>query len=198
MLCLFSSGCEKQRLEPGPDADPEGHSKASEFTVEANARILAELPFHDQRDFEDARRGLIASDPDFQVRNELGELVWNQPAYTFMGDVAPPSVNPSLWRQARLNNIHGLFKVTDGIYQVRGYDLANMSIIEGETGWIIVDPLTAKETATAALQLARSNLGNKPVVAIIFTHSHVDHFGGVLGILGAEEAENRNVRIIRK
>jgi alkyl sulfatase BDS1-like metallo-beta-lactamase superfamily hydrolase len=195
-LCLISSGCEKPKLEPGPDADSQGHSKASEFTVKANAHVLTELPFHDQQDFEDARRGLIASDPDFQVKNELGELIWNQPAYAFMGGVAPPTVNPSLWRQAQLNNIHGLFKVTDGIYQVRGYDLANMTIIEGETGWIIVDPLTAKETATAALQLARGNLGDKPVVAIIFTHSHVDHFGGVLGILSAEEAANRGVRII--
>ena len=195
-LCLISSGCEKVPLELGPDADSQGHSKASEFTVKANAEVLNELAFHDQQDFEDARRGLIVSDPDFQVRNERGELVWNQPAYSFMGDVVPPTVNPSLWRQARLNNIHGLFKVTDGIYQVRGYDLANMTIIEGEAGWIIVDPLTAKETATAALQLARANLGDKPVVAIIFTHSHVDHFGGVLGVLSAEEAENRDVRII--
>ena len=195
-LCLVSSGCEKVPSDLGPDADSQGHSKASEFTVKANAHVLTELPFHDQQDFEDARRGLIASDPEFQVKNEAGELVWNQPAYAFMGDIAPPTVNPSLWRQARLNNIHGLFKVTDGVYQVRGYDLANMTIIEGEAGWIIVDPLTAKETATAALQLARASLGDKPVVAIIFTHSHVDHFGGVLGVLSAKEAANRNVRII--
>jgi len=195
-LCLISSGCEKVPSDLGPDADSQGHSKASEFTVKANAQVLTELPFHDQQDFEDARRGLIASDPEFQVKNEAGELVWNQPAYAFMGDIAPPTVNPSLWRQARLNNIHGLFKVTDGIYQVRGYDLANMTIIEGEAGWIIVDPLTAKETATAALQLARASLGDKPVVAIIFTHSHVDHFGGVLGVLSAKEAANRDVRII--
>lgn len=195
-LCLVSSGCEKVPSDLGPDADSQGHSKASEFTVKANAHVLTELPFHDQQDFEDARRGLIASDPEFQVKNEAGELVWNQPAYAFMGDIAPPTVNPSLWRQARLNNIHGLFKVTDGVYQVRGYDLANMTIIEGEAGWIIVDPLTAKETATAALQLARASLGDKPVVAIIFTHSHVDHFGGVLGVLSAKEAANRDVRII--
>ena len=195
-LCLISTGCDQAPVELGPDADSQGHSKASEFTVKANAQVLTELPFHDQQDFEDARKGLIASDPDFQVKNELGELIWNQPAYAFMADGAPPTVNPSLWRQAQLNNIHGLFKVTDSIYQVRGYDLANMTIIEGETGWIIVDPLTAKETATAALQLARANLGDKPVVAIIFTHSHVDHFGGVLGILSAEEAANRGVRII--
>jgi alkyl sulfatase BDS1-like metallo-beta-lactamase superfamily hydrolase len=195
-LSLLSSGCDEAPLEAGPDADSQGHTRASELTMEANARVLNELPFHDQQDFEDARRGLIASDPDFQVKNELGELIWNQPAYAFMVDGAPPTVNPSLWRQAQLNNIHGLFKVTDSVYQVRGYDLANMTIIEGETGWIIVDPLTAKETATAALQLARANLGDKPVVAIIFTHSHVDHFGGVLGVLSAEEAANRDVRII--
>jgi alkyl sulfatase BDS1-like metallo-beta-lactamase superfamily hydrolase len=195
-LSLICGGCEKRQLESGPDADPQGHSKASEFTIKANTRVLTELPLQDPGDFEDARRGLIASDPGIQVKNELGELVWNQSAYKFMGEVAPPSVNPSLWRQARLNNIHGLFKVMDGIYQVRGYDLANMSIIEGRTGWIIVDPLTAKETAAAALQLARSKLGHKPIVAIIFTHSHVDHFGGVLGILSAKEAVIQNVRII--
>jgi len=196
LLSLAVGGCEKRPLESGPDADPQGHSKATTFTAEANARILAELPFDDQRDFEDARRGLIASDPDFQVTSKLGELIWNPSSYSFMGEVAPPSVNPSLWRQARLNNIHGLFKVVDGIYQVRGYDLSNMSIIEGETGWIIVDPLTARETAAAALQLARTHLGNKPVVAVIFTHSHVDHFGGVLGVLSAEQAERHHVRII--
>jgi len=195
-LGVIISGCEKQQLEPGPDADPQGHSRPSQFTVEANARVLGELPFHDQQGFKDARRGLIASDPEFQVENEAGELIWNQAAYSFIGEDPPPSVNPSLWRQARLNNIHGLFKVTDGIYQVRGYDLANMTIIEGETGWILVDPLTAKETATAAMQLVRSKLDNKPVVAIIFTHSHVDHFGGVLGIVSAEEVAKRNIRII--
>jgi linear primary-alkylsulfatase len=195
-LAVIGGGCEKQQLEPGPDADPQGHSKPSRFTIAANTRVLGELAFHDQQDFEDARRGLLASDPEFQVKNERGELIWNQPAYRFIGEDPPASVNPSLWRQARLNNIHGLFKVTDGIYQVRGYDLANMTIIEGETGWIVVDPLTAKETAIAAMQLARSELGNKPVVAFIFTHSHVDHFGGVLGIVGAEEAAQRKIRII--
>jgi linear primary-alkylsulfatase len=195
-LGVIGSGCEKQQLEAGPDADPQGHSQPSQFTVAANTRVLGELALHDQQDFADARRGLVASDPEFQVKNAAGELIWNQPAYAFIGEDPPPSVNPSLWRQARLNNIHGLFKVTDGIYQVRGYDLANMTIIEGETGWIVVDPLTAKETATAAMQLARSRLDSKPVVAFIFTHSHVDHFGGVLGIVSAEEAANRNIRII--
>jgi alkyl sulfatase BDS1-like metallo-beta-lactamase superfamily hydrolase len=117
-------------------------------------------------------------------------------AYRFIEGDPPASVNPSLWRQERLNGIHGLFRVTQGVYQVRGYDFANMSLIQGETGWIIVDPLTSEETARAAIAFARKHLGHAPVSAVIFTHSHVDHFGGVLGILSPEEAERRKIPIV--
>jgi alkyl sulfatase BDS1-like metallo-beta-lactamase superfamily hydrolase len=117
-------------------------------------------------------------------------------AYRFIEGDPPASVNPSLWRQERLNGIHGLFRVTEGVYQVRGYDFANMSLIQGETGWIIVDPLTSEETARAAIAFARKHLGHAPVSAVIFTHSHVDHFGGVLGILSPEEAERRKIPIV--
>ncbi len=196
ILAFLFIGCEKSKIDVGPDADSRGHTVPTEITARANADVLKELPFHNQQDFIDARKGLIASDPDLRVKNSQGEIIWNQGAYEFVEGDAPASVNPSLWRQVGLNNIHGLFKVTDGIYQVRGYDLANMSIIEGETGWIIVDPLTAKETAMAAIDFARKHLGNRPILAIIFTHSHIDHFGGVLGIISAEEAEKRHVRII--
>ncbi|MBW2509412.1 MAG: MBL fold metallo-hydrolase [Deltaproteobacteria bacterium] len=161
-----------------------------------NAAVRQELPLTDQRDFDDAKRGLIASDPALRITTEQGKVIWNMPAYDFVQGDAPVSVNPSLWRQAQLNNIHGLFQVTKGVYQLRGYDLANMSLIDGETGWIVVDPLTAKETAAKALAFAREHLGDKPISAVIYTHSHIDHFGGVLGILSPEEVEERNVPII--
>ncbi|MBU3915891.1 MBL fold metallo-hydrolase, partial [bacterium] len=146
--------------------------------------------------FIEANRGLIASDKDLKVVNPDIGTVWDQTAYEFIKGEAPASVNPSLWRQAKLNNIHGLFEVTKGIYQLRGFDLSNMTIIEGKTGWIIVDPLTSIETAKRAIKFARKHLEEKPIVAIIFTHSHIDHFGGVTGIISAEEAKRQNIRLI--
>ena len=130
-------------------------------------------------------------DPQVVLKLADGSPVWDTSAYGFIDGPAPDSVNPSLWRQARLNNHHGLYKVSDGVYQVRGYDLSNMTLIEGDSGWIVVDPLTAKETAAAALDLANRNLGERPVRALIFTHSHVDHFGGVRGVLTPERARGR-------
>jgi alkyl sulfatase BDS1-like metallo-beta-lactamase superfamily hydrolase len=179
-----------------PDADEQGYSAPTATTTAANVRLLDELDFSDQQDFEDARRGLIASDPGLRIAGPEETPAWDMPGYDFIKGAAPDSVNPSLWRQAQLNNIHGLFKVSEGIYQLRGYDLSNMSIIEGQTGWIIVDPLTAQETAARAIAMAREHLGNKPIVAVIFTHSHVDHFGGVLSVIGAEQAKQNKVRVI--
>jgi alkyl sulfatase BDS1-like metallo-beta-lactamase superfamily hydrolase len=186
----------QEKLPYDPDADSNGHTAATEATVEANAAVLEALNFSDKQDFEDASRGLIASDPNLQIQSADGGLIWNLPANAFIEGEAPSSVNPSLWRQARLNNIHGLFEVTPGIYQLRGYDLSNMTIIEGNTGWIIVDPLTARETASAALEFALRHLEKRPIVAIIFTHSHVDHFGGVLGVLASGQVQAENLRII--
>ncbi len=103
-------------------------------------------------------------------------------------------MNPSLWRQEKLNNIHGLFEVTEGIYQVRGYDVANLTLIRGKSGWILVDPLTSAQSAARAMAWARKHLGDDPVSAVIFTHSHMDHFGGILGVLSAEEAARRPSR----
>ncbi len=179
-----------------PDADDQGHTAPTAATIAINAAVLNNLDFSNKQDFEDARRGLIATDPNLQVFTSTGVKVWDLPANKFISNEVPDSVNPSLWRQARLNNIHGLFKVTDGIYQIRGYDLSNMTIIEGKTGWIIVDPLTAKETATAAIAFARKHLSPKPIVAMIFTHSHLDHFGGVLGVLSDKQVTAETIRII--
>ena len=112
-----------------------------------NQAVAASLDLNNKQDFEDARRGLIARVDELNVRMDDGSMVWNMSEYDFITGDAPASVNPSLWRQERLNNIHGLFELTLGVYQLRGFDLANMSIIEGERGWIVVDPLTTKETA---------------------------------------------------
>jgi alkyl sulfatase BDS1-like metallo-beta-lactamase superfamily hydrolase len=179
-----------------PDSDAQGHTAPTSPTAEANAAILGQLPLGDEQDFEDARRGLVASDPHVVVARATGGTAWDTRDYAFVAGEAPPSVHPSLWRQAKLNGIHGLFEVTAGIHQVRGYDLSNMTLIEGKTGWILVDPLTSAETASAALALARRHLGDRPISAVILTHSHVDHFGGIGGVLGEDEAERRAVRIV--
>ena len=192
LLVLFLAACNSE--EPG--ADSNGHTAPTAATIQANKEVKERLNFSDKQDFEDATRGLVAADPALQASNADGGLVWDMADYGFIGAEAPDSVNPSLWRQARLNNIHGLFEVTPGIYQLRGYDLSNMTIIEGRTGWIIVDPLTARETASAAIRFARQHLEPKPIVAMIFTHSHIDHFGGVLGVLTSEGVQTENIRII--
>jgi alkyl sulfatase BDS1-like metallo-beta-lactamase superfamily hydrolase len=201
VIALALSGCGKQdEASPyaGADLPPDvvGNTAVSGHTAALNAGVAEKLPLSDPQDFEDARRGLIASDAALRVANAEGMAIWDMPAYDFVDGEPPVSVNPSLWRQARLNNIHGLFEITRGVYQQRGYDLANMSLIEGDTGWIVVDPLTSEETARAALAFARQHLGDKPVSAVIFTHSHVDHFGGVQGILSPGEAGERQVPII--
>jgi len=193
VLSLTMLGCEKQA---DMSMDDHGFSVPTKQTADLNAAVEKDLPLNDDQDFEDARRGFIASDPHLKVESPDTGIIWDQTAYTFMEGKAPPSANPSLWRQARLNNIHGLFKVTDGVYQLRGFDLANMTLIEGKNGWIVVDPLTSKETAARAWAFALEYLPQKPIAAIIFTHSHIDHFGGSTGILSPEEATASNTRII--
>jgi linear primary-alkylsulfatase len=173
-----------------------GHTQPTEYTIKHNQQVLAELPKNDNRDFEEANRGLIASDPELVVRRTDNSVIWDQTAYRFIEGDAPDTVNPSLWRQAKLNNIHGLFEVVPGIYQLRGFDLANLTIIEGKTGWIIVDPLTCEETARAALEFAKQHLKEKPISAIVITHSHIDHYGGIAAIISAEKANKDRIRIV--
>jgi alkyl sulfatase BDS1-like metallo-beta-lactamase superfamily hydrolase len=198
-LITALSACDSNpQFEQGADA--QGHTAPTAVTIAANKAVLNNRPFSNRDDFENAKRGLIAQEKGLTIAHPKGGNVWKMPDYDFIdadGKNAPGSVNPSLWRQAALNNIHGLFKVTDGIYQVRGYDLSNMSIIESDNGWILVDPLTARETASRALLFAQQHLGKKPIKAILFTHSHIDHFGGVQGILQhLTEDERRQLRII--
>ncbi len=168
----------------------------TEHTLAAN-RAVAQALSLDSADFERATRGLVATHPTGVIEGQYGS-VWDLTRYNFIREqeTAPDSVNPSLWRQARLNSIHGLFEVAEGMWQARGYDLSNVTFIKGDTGWIIIDPLTTGETAAACLELANATLGERPVKAVIYTHSHVDHFGGVLGVTSKEAVDRGEVRII--
>tara|TARA_R110000824_G_scaffold256634_1_gene445673 strand:- start:31087 stop:33048 length:1962 start_codon:yes stop_codon:yes gene_type:complete len=169
---------------------------ATDSTKAANAKVATSLPIADQTDFENANRGFLAEIADDKILNDDGSVAWDSRQFDFIKGAAPDTVNPSLWRQAKLNSIHGLFEVTPGIYQIRGYDLAQMTLIAGKTGWIIVDPLTTPAPAKAGLALANKTLGNRPVVAVIFTHSHADHFGGVAGVASPEDVRSGKVQII--
>ena len=190
------TGCGYKKLAIEAGADAYGHTAPTQATIEANAKVLEQLPFDNMEDFEQAKRGLIASESSLRIKgpaDNISEYTWNQDEYDFIKGDAPGSVNPSLWRQAKLNAIHGLFKVTEGVYQLRGYDLSNMTIIEGEKGFILVDPFTTTEIARHGIAFVRKHLGNKPVSTIIFTHSHMDHFGGALGAVTEEERKTLKV-----
>ena len=175
----------------------EGPKEATEATKRAHEALAKRLPKETGEDFDLARRGFIATIPDGKILNEMGNAVWDMSSFDFEGEGCgcPDTVNPSLWRQAKLNLIHGLFEVTEGIYQVRNFDLSNITFIEGDTGYIVIDPLISAEPAAAALALLREHRGNKPVTAVIYTHSHVDHYGGIRGVLSDEDIKN-GLRII--
>lgn len=203
LACASLAACSGGDEPAPPDAydvgaviDADGFHPATEATAQANARAAARLDLEDEQDFIDARRGQVAGDPDLEIRDADGAVIWRPADYAFLDALESAAVNPSLLRQARLNSIHGLFEVTDGVWQVRGYDLSNMSIIEGETGWIIVDPLAAVETARAAMDLVNTQLGERPVTAVIYTHSHIDHFGGVEGVASRRALASGAIEII--
>ncbi len=170
---------------------------ATDATKAANAKLLNELPFSDTSDFDNAHKGFIAALPAEIVKGSAGNPVWNPAQFAFIKEdaKAPDTVNPSLWRQSQLTNISGLFKVTDGIYQIRNQDLSNMTIIEGKSGITIVDPMISAETAKVGLELYYKNRGRKPVVAVIHTHSHVDHYGGVRGVVNEADVKAGKVHI---
>ena len=171
---------------------------ATDYTARANASVLELLPFSDRRSFEDARRGFIASlDPVTFRRPEDGKVTYDISQLGFLADDAPPTANPSLWRQAQLNaQNHGLFEVVDGIYQVRSFDLANMTAIRGDAGWVLIDPLTSAESSRAALDIINQHLGERPVKAVIITHSHSDHFAGIWGVIDPEDVAAGRTAII--
>jgi alkyl sulfatase BDS1-like metallo-beta-lactamase superfamily hydrolase len=173
----------------------DGPVAASAQTAASNSAVLQQLPFSDRTDFESITKGLIAPFKG-QVKDASGKVIWDIPAYDFLArDQAPDSINPSLWRLAQLNAHAGLFEVSPKLYQVRGLDLANMTIIEGDDGLIIIDPLTVAETAKAALELYYQNRPHKPVVAVIYSHTHVDHFGGVRGVIDEADVKAGKVKV---
>ena len=167
-------------------------------TLAAQAQALKDLPFGDRQDFEFAGRGFVGTraDPKIMRAGLGGGVAWDLAAYDFLNGPAPPTVNPGLWRQAQLLSKAGLFKVTDRIWQVRGFDIANATFIQGDTGWIVIDTLTSTETAKAALDLVNEKLGARPVVAILYTHSHSDHFGGARALASQADVDSGKVKVI--
>ncbi|KAL4914975.1 Metallo-hydrolase/oxidoreductase [Aspergillus aurantiobrunneus] len=170
---------------------------ATQFIISQQEQIRQSLPFDDRRDFVNAEKGLVGRLNLNVVKKDNGDVVWNNDAYNFLEDESPDTANPSLWRQSRLAHLDGLFLVTEGIYQVRGLDLSNTTIIEGAEGLIIIDPLTSKETGAAALALYQEHRGTDGIfTAIIYTHSHLDHFGGVRGFITEEDVDTNDIKFL--
>src|SRR5215471_19132896 len=179
------------------EASKESPKEASSSVVAQNEAMLKALPFSNTADFDDAARGFLGTIENAKIANAQGRVVWSLEAYGFLSEAnAPATVNPSLWRQSRLNMHHGLFEVVPGVYQVRGLDIANMTLIEGGSGVIVLDTLTSIEGARAALELYFRHRGSKPVAAVIFTHTHTDHWGGARGVLTEEMLASGRVPII--
>lgn len=172
------------------------HNDATTAIRKQQEALKAALPFDDTRDFDAVARGFLGTLSPAIVHDDEGNVVWDAESYDFIDGEAPDTVNPSLWRQSHLVSAHGLFEVVEGIYQVRGLDLSNVSFVETDGGVIVIDPLISKETAAAALGLYRQHRGERPVVAVIFSHSHIDHFGGIFGIVSTDDVESGRVQII--
>lgn len=170
---------------------------ATETTVKINSEVYSLLDFDDKTEWEFANKGLIDAPEKLEIKDSEGNVVWSQEAYAFLEDYdkAPDTVNPSLWENSKNNHAYGLFEVTDGIYQVRGYDMANLTLIESDNGWIVFDPLMSVECTKAAMELAEKNLGKRDIKAVIISHSHVDHFGGIGGVISAEEVADVNLSL---
>ena len=180
-----------------PATAQEPGKAATAQTKEANEALYTQLPFADKTDFANAHKGFIAPLPPELIKGKQGNVVWNPQQYAFIkeGEKAPDTVNPSLWRQSQLINIGGLFEVTDGVYQIRNLDLSNMTIMEGKEGITVIDPLVSAETAKVGMDLYYKNRGKKPVVAVIYTHSHVDHYGGVRGVVDEADVKSGKVKV---
>ena len=179
------------------DAPADAPKPPSAFTVALQQKVREALPFSDRADFARVEQGLIKRPEQLVIRNEDGSVAWQLGGFGFLDagqDI--DSINPSLQRQALLNLKYGLYKVADGIYQVRGFDLANITFVQGDSGWIIIDTLTTPATSKAAYALVSQELGQRPIKAIIYSHAHVDHFGGVKGLVSQEQVDKGEVQII--
>lgn len=170
---------------------------ATTYTAEINSAVYSLLDFEDAREAEFATRGLIDAPETLELKDEGGNIIWSMKAFGFLDEYekAPSSVNPSLWENTKNNYAYGLFEVTKGIYQVRGYDMSNLTVVEGDTGWIVFDPLMSQECSKAAMELVEKNLGDRPVKAVIISHPHADHFGGIKGVMSADEAADSSLTI---
>ena len=189
-VCAIALTSSAARAQIAPKA-------AEPATVQANAALAKTLPFADRQDFDDAMRGFVGTLPDALIPGAGPRPVWSMKPYEFLKqETAPDTVNPSLWRQAQLDAVHGLFKVTDRVYQVRGFDISNMTIVEGDNSLIIVDTLATAETARAALDLYYQHRPRKPVGTVIYTHNHADHYGGIKGVTSEEDVAGGKVKII--
>ncbi|WP_082989514.1 alkyl/aryl-sulfatase [Christensenella intestinihominis] len=207
ILALALAACTPQPTEggaapsapaPAETVQAEEENTAAEFdassklpteqTIAAQDGVYALLDFTDEQEKEFAQKGLLAAPDELELKDDTGKVVWSQKAYDFLDAEAPDTANPSLWRNAQLNHLYGLFEVADGVYQVRGYDMTNITFIEGDTGWIVFDPLMSTECSAAAKALVDETLGERPVTGIVMSHPHVDHYGGIKGIITEEQA----------
>lgn len=196
MMLLLASTCCAESLtdELGLTTEPK---PATAYTAEVNSAVYSMLDFADTSEYDNAVRGLIDAPEVLELTDAEGNVIWSQAAYSFLDDYeqAPDTVNPSLWENTRNNHAYGLFEVCPGIYQVRGYDMANLTVIKGDTGWIVFDCTMCSETAQAAMQLIEKNLGSFPVKAVVISHSHADHFGGIGGVIAAEDVADASLPI---
>lgn len=181
-----------------PSPAPREAQPATDVTRAANRDVARKLPLDDPADRARVDRGRLGGAERLVISHDHrpDQPVWDMDSYRFIGGEAPDTVNPSLWRQAQLNNAHGLYQLSDRIFQVRGYDISNISLIAGESGWIVVDPLTSTETARAAMALVAEHLGERPVRAVIYTHSHADHFMGIQGVVSRRQVEEEGLPVV--
>jgi alkyl sulfatase BDS1-like metallo-beta-lactamase superfamily hydrolase len=197
----LAAGCTAVDTGATPPALPAsaplvGPETPSAFTQTEHVKVAAERNFADTQDFAFADRGFVATRKDAKITGASGQVVWDLSAFDFLKAQSSATVNPSLWRQGQLMSQHGLYQVSETIWQVRGFDLANITFVKGATGWIIIDTLGSNETAKAALELANEHLGARPVVAVLYTHSHTDHFAGTAGLVALEDVRAGKVQVI--
>jgi len=200
-ILLFAGSLLLNSCEEKPEIKAENEisnliKEPSSFTIAHNDALLEYLKFADTTDFQNARKGFMGTIPSGEILQDDGSLSYSMKEFDFLTGNQPNTANPSLWRQSRLNSINGLFKVTENIYQIRGFDLANMTLIKGKTGWLIIDPLTVPATAKAAMALVKEKIGDFPVKAILLTHSHIDHFGGMRAFVSEEDLKSGKVKVL--